>query len=48
MTREKMLPILQKIEEYEHIVLFRHSRPDGDCLGASKGLQRMLRLSFPE
>ena len=38
MTREKMLPILQKIEEYEHIVLFRHSRPDGDCLGASKGL----------
>ena len=48
MTRGKMLPILQKIEEYEHIVLFRHSRPDGDCLGASKGLQRMLRLSFPE
>lgn len=48
MTREKMLPILQKIEEYEHIVLFRHSRPDGDCLGASKGLQRMLRLSFSE
>ena len=48
MTREKMLPILQKIQEYDHIILFRHKRPDGDCLGASKGLQRMLRLSFPE
>ena len=48
MTREKMLPILQKIQEYDHIVLFRHKRPDGDCLGASKGLQRILRLSFPE
>ena len=48
MTREKMLPIFQKIQEYDHIILFRHKRPDGDCLGASKGLQRIQRLSFPE
>lgn len=48
MNTELMRPIWEKIQAYDCIVLFRHARPDGDCLGASKGLQRMLQLSFPQ
>ena len=40
--------ILQKIEENQIICLFRHVRNDGDCVGATKGLKRILQLSFPE
>ncbi|MBQ8136343.1 MAG: bifunctional oligoribonuclease/PAP phosphatase NrnA, partial [Clostridia bacterium] len=40
--------ILQKIREYDTVLLFRHQRMDGDCVGAVKGLQRILQLSFPE
>lgn len=47
MNTQALTPILDKIKVYDHIILFRHRRPDGDCLGASKGLQRILRLSFP-
>ena len=48
MRQEKLTAILNKIKEYNRIVLFRHVRPDGDCVGATKGLQRILQLSFPE
>lgn len=47
MNTQALTPILDKIKAYDHIILFRHRRPDGDCLGASKGLQHILRLSFP-
>lgn len=40
--------ILQKIKAYRRIMLFRHVRPDGDCVGATKGLKQILQLSFPE
>jgi len=40
--------ILHKIKEYERIMLFRHVRPDGDCVGATKGLKALLQASFPE
>ena len=40
--------ILEKIKEYNRIIIFRHLRPDGDAVGSTKGLQRILRLSFPE
>ena len=40
--------ILQKIKEYSTIFIFRHIRNDGDCVGASKGLQTILKASFPE
>ncbi len=39
--------ILDKIKEYDKILIFRHIRPDGDCMGASKGLREILRLSYP-
>lgn len=40
--------ILNKIKEYDKIFLFRHIRNDGDCVGATKGLKRILQLTFPE
>ena len=48
MSFEKMKIILDKIKEYDSIMLFRHFRPDGDCKGATMGLRDILRLSFPE
>ena len=30
--------IFDKIREYDRIMLFRHVRNDGDCVGATKGL----------
>ena len=40
--------IMDKIREYERIMLFRHIRMDGDCAGASKGLKEMLAATFPD
>ncbi len=48
MSFEKKQAILNKIKEYDRIMIFRHFRPDGDCVGASKGLKAILQLSFPE
>lgn len=40
--------ILQKIKQYNKIILFRHVRNDGDCVGATKGLKAILEASFPQ
>ena len=40
--------ILEKIQAYDRILIFRHKRVDGDCVGASKGLKELLKASFPE
>lgn len=40
--------ILEKIKEYNRIFLFRHVRNDGDCVGSTKGLKRILQLTWPE
>ena len=48
MNREIMEQILNKIREYDRIMIFRHVRNDGDCVGATKGLKAILQLSFPE
>ena len=45
---ENMLTILNKIKEYNKIIIFRHFRPDGDAVGSTKGLQRILKLTYPE
>ena len=45
---ETMKIILEKIKEYHRILLFRHFRPDGDAIGATKGLQEILRATYPE
>ena len=48
MKNEKMQTILDKIKEYDKIIIFRHKRPDGDAVGSSMGLAEILRASFPE
>ncbi|MTB65000.1 bifunctional oligoribonuclease/PAP phosphatase NrnA [Streptococcus sp. zg-86] len=40
--------ILEKIREYQTIVIHRHMRPDPDALGSQVGLQRLLQKNFPE
>ncbi len=45
---EQMKAVLDKIKEYDRIILFRHKRPDGDAVGATKGLQEILRITYPE
>lgn len=48
MSQKIMNAILDKIRAYDTIMLFRHVRNDGDCVGATKGLKQILKLSFPE
>ena len=48
MNTEIKKQILQKIKEYDRLFLFRHVRNDGDCVGATKGLKAILKLTWPE
>ena len=48
MNKETMRMILEKIKEYDRIMLFRHIRNDGDCVGATKGMKRIIELTWPE
>lgn len=48
MNYDIKLQILNKIKENDRIMLFRHVRTDGDCVGATKGMKRIIELSFPE
>lgn len=43
-----MRAILDKIKQYDRILITRHRRPDGDAIGSTKGLARILKLSFPQ
>ena len=45
---ENMKKILDKIKEYDKILLFRHFRPDGDAVGSTRGLAEILKLTYPE
>lgn len=48
MNLEIKKQILEKIKEYDKIFLFRHIRNDGDCVGSTKGLKRILQLTYPD
>ncbi len=39
--------ILDKIREYDRIIISRHIRPDGDAVGSTLGLARLISASFP-
>lgn len=45
---ENMKIILDKIKEYDKILIFRHFRPDGDAVGSTKGLYTLLKNTYPE
>ena len=40
--------ILDKIESYKTIIVSRHIRPDGDAIGSTKGLVKILRDTYPD
>ncbi len=48
MKTQEMQIIFDKIKQYRRIIIFRHIRPDGDAIGSTKGLARILTLTFPE
>ena len=48
MNTEIKRSILDKIKEYNKIIIFRHFRPDGDAVGSTKGLYGILKLTYPE
>ena len=48
MTATFARQVLDTIKQYDKIIIFRHFRPDGDCVGSTKGLKRILELTFPE
>lgn len=48
MNLEVKQTILNKIKEYNTIVVSRHIRPDGDAYGSTRGLVKILRDTYPE
>ena len=39
--------IVNKIEEFETIIIHRHVIPDGDAYGSSFGLYEIIKTTFP-
>lgn len=48
MNKEVKILILNKIKEYNKIIISRHIRPDGDCVGSSLGLREIIKETYPE
>ena len=48
MNLEVKQTILNKIKEYNTIVVSRHIRPDGDAYGSTRGLVKTLRDTYPD
>ncbi len=42
-----MKHILQKIEDFDTIIIHGHKRPDGDCIGSQYGLMHIIKESYP-
>lgn len=42
-----MKKIIEKIKEYDTIIIHGHQRPDGDCYGSQFGLRDIIKTSFP-
>lgn len=39
--------IISLIEQYDTIIIHRHSKPDGDALGSQIGLKKLIETNFP-
>lgn len=48
MIKPVMQTIYDQIQAADQIMIFRHHRPDGDCVGATKGLKEIIRATWPE
>lgn len=42
-----MEKILQKIKEFDTIIIHGHTRPDGDCIGSQFGLYHLIQDTWP-
>lgn len=40
--------VLEQIKKYDTIIIHRHERPDGDCIGCQMGLKYFLQHNFPD
>lgn len=40
--------LLTEIKQHDTIVIHRHTRPDGDCIGAQIGLQEIIKSTYPD
>ena len=40
--------IISLIEQYDTIIIHRHSKPDGDAIGSQVGLANLIRDNYPE
>lgn len=40
--------IIEKIKEYDTIIIHRHKRPDGDCIGSQMGLKNFILDNFKD
>ncbi len=48
MIKPVMQTIYDQIQAADQIMIFRHHRPDGDCVGATKGLKEIIRATWPD
>lgn len=39
---------IEAIKKYKNIIIFHHTRPDGDCLGCQAGLAELIRVNYPK
>lgn len=46
--KEEYLKAKELIEEYDTIIIHRHSNPDGDAIGSQIGLKAIIELNYPE
>lgn len=48
MSQALMVQIYEKLAAYSRILLFRHIRVDGDCVGATKGMKDIIQQTWPD
>ncbi len=48
MIKPVMQTIYDQIQAADQLMIFRHHRPDGDCVGATKGLREIIRATWPD
>lgn len=46
-TNEQANRIKALVEQYENIIVFHHTNPDGDCMATSFGLASVLQKEYP-
>ncbi|OFI47082.1 phosphoesterase [Floricoccus penangensis] len=45
---QEMKTVIDKIKEYDTIIIHRHQKPDPDALGSQVGLKELIKENFPD